>query len=106
MAQLTNLAFFRAAAGQADALGAALTALVAPTRQEAGCLTYDLHRSLAAPWVWLVYETWASAESLAAHLRSAHVQAFLTTASVLLDGDIEQRAFAMISSPAAARPVA
>jgi quinol monooxygenase YgiN len=35
MSQLTNLAFFRARPGQSQALGSALSALVAPTRAEA-----------------------------------------------------------------------
>jgi quinol monooxygenase YgiN len=38
MSQVTNLAFFRARRGQSEALGAALAALVEPTRLEAGCL--------------------------------------------------------------------
>ncbi len=46
MSQFTNLAFFRARRGQSEALGAALAALVEPTRGEAGCLNYDLHQSL------------------------------------------------------------
>jgi quinol monooxygenase YgiN len=46
MSQVTNLAFFRARRGQSEALGAALAALVEPTRLEAGCLNYDLHRSV------------------------------------------------------------
>jgi quinol monooxygenase YgiN len=40
MSQVTNLAFFRARRGQSEALGAALVALVEPTRLEAGCLNY------------------------------------------------------------------
>ena len=35
MSQVTNLAFFRARRGQSEALGAALAALVEPTRLEA-----------------------------------------------------------------------
>jgi quinol monooxygenase YgiN len=38
MLQVTNLAFFRARRGRSEALGAALAALVEPTRLEAGCL--------------------------------------------------------------------
>jgi hypothetical protein len=34
MSQVTNLAFFRARRGQSEALGAALAALVEPTRLE------------------------------------------------------------------------
>jgi hypothetical protein len=48
MSQVTNLAFFRARRGQSEALGAALAALVEPTRLEAGCLNYDLHRLVDA----------------------------------------------------------
>ena len=39
MSQVTNLAFFR----QSEALGAALAALVEPTRLEAGCLNFVIH---------------------------------------------------------------
>ena len=53
MSQVTNLAFFRARRGQSEALGAALAALVEPTRLEAGCLNYDLHRSVEDADVWL-----------------------------------------------------
>ena len=39
MSQVTNLAFFRARRGQSEALGAALAALVEPTRLEADAST-------------------------------------------------------------------
>jgi quinol monooxygenase YgiN len=38
-----------------------LAALVEPGRLEAGCLNYDLHRSVDAD-VWFAYETWRSPE--------------------------------------------
>jgi hypothetical protein len=41
MSQVTNIPFFRARRGQSDALGAALAALVEPTRLEAGRPTPD-----------------------------------------------------------------
>ena len=56
------LAFFRARRGQSEALGAALGALVEPTRLGAGCLNYDLHRSVNDANVWFVYENWRSPE--------------------------------------------
>jgi hypothetical protein len=43
MTILTNAAFFKAKPGQRDTLGARLLKLVAPTRQEAGCLTRSRH---------------------------------------------------------------
>src|SRR5260370_25785125 len=77
MSQVTNLAFFRARRGQSEALGAALAALVEPTRLEAGCLNYDLHRSVDDTDVWFVYENWRSSEGFEAHMLAEHLQAFL-----------------------------
>jgi len=62
MSQVTNLAFFRVRRGQSEALGATLAAPVEPIRLEAGCLNYDLHRSVDESDVWFVYENWCSPE--------------------------------------------
>lgn len=43
------VAVITAKPGSEDAVRAALEALVAPTRAEAGCLSYDLSESVAAP---------------------------------------------------------
>jgi len=56
-----------------SALGAALAALVEPTRLEAGCLNYDLHRSIDDADVWFVYENWRSSEGFDAHMLSEHL---------------------------------
>jgi quinol monooxygenase YgiN len=103
MSQLTNLAFFRARPGQTQALGSALSALVAPTRAETECLAYDLHQSLDDADVWFVYENWRSAEGLEAHMRAPNVQSFLKVAPDLIAGDIDLRRFSMITTPAAPR---
>jgi quinol monooxygenase YgiN len=103
MSQITNLAFFRARRGQSEALGAALAALVAPTRLEAGCLNYDLHRSFDDADVWFVYENWRSPEGFDAHMLSEHLQAFLKATPDLIAGNIDLRRFRMISIPATRR---
>jgi quinol monooxygenase YgiN len=103
MAQLTNLAFFRAQLGQTQALGIALAALVDPTRAETECLNYDLHQSLDDADVWFVYENWRSADGLHAHMQAPHLQAFLKAAPDLVAGDIDLRRFSMITTPATPR---
>lgn len=103
MSQITNLAFFRARPGQTQALGAALAALVEPTRAAQENLSYDLHQSRDDADVWLVVENWRSAEGLEAHMRTPYLLAFLDAAPGLLVGDIEQRRFAMITKPTAFR---
>lgn len=100
MSQLTNLAFFRARRGQTKALGAALAALVEPTRGEAGCLNYDLYQSIENTEIWFVYENWRSMQDLDSHMKSVHLCAFLTAAPTLVKGDIDLRRFTMISTPA------
>ena len=98
---LTNLAFFRAKPGQTKSLGKALTDLVNPTRQEAGCISYDLHQSLQDSDSWFVYENWRSSTDLDAHMQTAHIKAFLDLAPSLLKGEIGLQRFTMTSSRSA-----
>lgn len=95
---LTNLAFFRAKQGQTKSLGKALNDLVDPTRQEAGCISYDLHQSSQDADSWFVYENWRSLADLDAHMQTAHIKTFLELAPSLLEGDIGLQRFTMTSS--------
>jgi quinol monooxygenase YgiN len=73
---MTMVVIFRARPGLEETLGDALRALVGPTRAEAGCLAYDLHRSIEEPDVYFFTETWASAAHHRAHDATGHVRAF------------------------------
>ena len=46
---------FEAAPGHEKRLGAELHSLVAPTREEPGCLTYELHLDLENPAKFMFY---------------------------------------------------
>jgi len=72
---VTVIAAFQAKPGQEKALRETLTALVAPTRNEDGCLNYDLHVSSADPAKFLFHENWVSKAHLDAHLASPPLQA-------------------------------
>jgi quinol monooxygenase YgiN len=74
---VTVVATFEAKPGKETELKKILTALVAPTRQEAGCINYDLHQSPDEPGKFLFHENWTSKELLDAHLQSAHIKALL-----------------------------
>lgn len=87
----------RAKAGKADALEAALIALVDPTRGEDGVLQYHVHRDRADPDLFVFYEVWASIPHLEAHLLQPYVQDFLATRHTLLEGDMEVRWLRMAS---------
>ena len=49
--------------------------LIAPTRQEEGCIDYILHQENEDPLVFVFYETWENLASLENHLQSDHYKA-------------------------------
>lgn len=62
------IAIFVAAAGKEEELESVLRKLPPPTRQEAGCIRYDLARSLKGDQTEFVFiEEWESEETLDAH---------------------------------------
>ena len=77
MKTITVVATFQARLGKEAELKQALTGLVAPTREEAGCLNYDLHASPEDPATFLFHENWTSKAHLEAHLKMPHIAALL-----------------------------
>jgi quinol monooxygenase YgiN len=65
----------KAKPGEEDAVKEALLSLVEPTRKEAGCICYNLHRSKSDPTEFLFYEQWASQADLDAHSKAPHMKA-------------------------------
>jgi len=77
MKTLTVVATFEARPGKEAELRIVLTGLVAPTRQEAGCLNYDLHIAPENPAKFLFHENWTTKAALDAHRQTPHLQALL-----------------------------
>ncbi|MCU0247618.1 MAG: antibiotic biosynthesis monooxygenase [Bryobacter sp.] len=69
------VAHFTARPGAADALREVLSGFVAPTRQEQGCIQYDLCVDADAPDKFTFVEEWETRADLDAHSRSAHITA-------------------------------
>jgi quinol monooxygenase YgiN len=69
---VTLVVILRAKEGQEGLLEAELRALMAPTRREDGCLTYDLHRALDIPGAFLLHEIWATREHHRLHTKTPH----------------------------------
>lgn len=90
---LTLLAILSARPGQADELGRRLTALVAPTRLEPGCLNYDLHRSTDDPAIFMLYENWRSKADLDAHFEMPYLKNFLAGMDEVLAKEMDIRFF-------------
>lgn len=69
---VTLTVILHAREGHEALLEAELRALIAPTRREEGCLTYDLHRAIEIPGTLLLHEVWASREHHTAHTKTPH----------------------------------
>jgi quinol monooxygenase YgiN len=63
-----------AAPGREKDLEQALSALIAPTRGEPGCLAYRLHNDPQHPGRFMFYEKFADQAALDAHIASPHFQ--------------------------------
>ncbi|HXE42529.1 MAG TPA: putative quinol monooxygenase [Candidatus Baltobacteraceae bacterium] len=74
---LTLVVTFQARPGKEAELRKVLTALVAPSRKDAGCLNYDLHVALDDPAKFIFHENWATKAHHEAHVAAPHIQALL-----------------------------
>lgn len=81
---VTLVVILRAREGQEPLLEAELRSLIAPTRREEGCLTYDLHRSTDAPGAFLLHEVWATREAHTEHTKTPHFLRWNAGKEVLL----------------------
>ncbi len=82
---LTITARFEAKKDKIDLVKSELLKLIAPTREEQGCLQYDLHQDNENPAIFLFFEQWENRELWQIHMNNEHLKAF----SDATDGAIE-----------------
>lgn len=82
--KVTVLAIIVAKPGLEEQVRGELESLLAPTRQEEGCVNYNFHRSGEDPARFMFYENWRSKQDLDAHLARPHLVRFLGLAGELL----------------------
>ena len=61
-----------------------LTDLVAPSRAEAGCVSYELFQDNDDPRDFITVENWGDSVAADAHMSTPHVAAAIAQAGVLL----------------------
>lgn len=83
-APVSVMAKFVAKKGQETALKTALTACLAPSRKDPGCVSYTLYESTEAAGTFMMIEVWTGKDVLAKHLETPHLKALLCQAPELL----------------------
>jgi len=82
--KVTVIAYHRAKPGKGGDLRDALLGVCPPTREEKGCINFDLHVSHEDPELLVIHENWESKADLDAHLASPHIDDFRAIAPELL----------------------
>ncbi|AJE03103.1 putative quinol monooxygenase [Geobacter pickeringii] len=95
-AKVTVIARARAKAGLEEQLRQEITALIAPTRAEPGCINYDLHQSASDPALFMLHENWVSMHALEEHLAMPYLEAFKAKAPDLLAEPLDLSFWTMI----------
>lgn len=53
-----------------------LLKLIEPTRNEEGCLQYDLHQDRTNPAIFLFYEKWQNRDLWQQHMNNDHIKTY------------------------------
>lgn len=84
--RLHLVADLRAKPGQAAALREVLAGLVAPSRTDPGCESYELHVDTADPGHFVLTEIWTTRDLWQAHMATPHLAAFQGRTDALVAG--------------------
>jgi len=74
MSVLTCVAKIKAKPESENLVKSELMKLIEPTRNEDGCLTYDMHVEINDSSIFVFYENWETEAHLDRHIESKHVR--------------------------------
>jgi quinol monooxygenase YgiN len=74
---LTIVARIKAKSGMQERMRQDLLSLLAPTRAESGCITFDLLQDTKDPSIFVLYENWTDRAALDAHFQQPYVKQVL-----------------------------
>lgn len=80
---------FHARDGCEGAVGAALHAVVVPTREERGCLAISAYRSVQDPRLFYIHSRWRDEAAFETHATLPHTTKFIELVQTLIDHPLE-----------------
>jgi quinol monooxygenase YgiN len=84
-ARVALIARLRPRLAKVEEVRAIVSAFVAPTREEGGCMAYHLHETSNDAFEFVFYEIWRSEADYQAHLKTPYIRAFLVREGDLLE---------------------
>jgi quinol monooxygenase YgiN len=87
--ELFIFARFHAREGQETAVAAALREVVAPSREEPGCVAIGAYRSTREPRLFYIHSRWVGEAAFEAHAELPHTVRFLERIQTLIDHPFE-----------------
>ncbi|MCL6267020.1 putative quinol monooxygenase [Flagellimonas myxillae] len=75
--QLTIVARILAKPEKRELVKSELIKLIAPTREEEGCVNYDLHQDNENENLFLFFENWTTRELWQKHMENPHIAAYM-----------------------------
>jgi len=71
--------------GEEKAVEEVLREVMGPSREEAGCVSFHLFRSMRDPRLFYIHSRWRDEAAFQKHAELAHTERFLKKVDVLLD---------------------
>jgi quinol monooxygenase YgiN len=89
VAELFIFARFHGRPGREDALGEALWDVLAPTREEPGCLSIHAFRSIRDPRLFYIHSRWRDEAAFESHAGLPHTVRFVERVESLIDHPLD-----------------
>src|SRR5687767_14706668 len=96
MSTLRVVAHLRAKPDKVEETKAALISMIGPTRNETGCIVYELMQNDADPTDFTFVEEWSGNDELDAHLQTEHIQRVIARAEELFAAPPDVRRYTLI----------
>ncbi|MFQ5657244.1 MAG: putative quinol monooxygenase [Candidatus Methylomirabilales bacterium] len=94
---LRVIARLKARPEKVNELSAVLMGLIAPTRQEPGCITYEMLQNKQDPTEFTFVEEWTDEAALVSHFGTSHIQDALKKLPDLLAEELDLRRYVLVA---------
>ena len=90
------IAVLNARPDKTEELNALLTSLLEPTRQESGCIQFDLLQNRETPREFAIVSRWHSEQAVQYHIGTNHAQRAMSRLPELLDAPLDLRFYHLV----------